>query len=332
MRIPPFFLETISFVCEQSSAKGYDARNIAGGTAFFVSVPNDSDSGASWIYVVTARHCIEELPASSVYLRVPTVTGASKFGYIDLRTNKDDWFRHDSADVAIIPFIINAAINYRFKAIPLSAFISSDYQFIPPSGTFGPRFQFHQGTYTSSTSLPIEVGDDLFFPGLFVQSAGNERMLPVARFGSIARMPTEEQVFLETRSRGDIGLKAYLVECHSWGGFSGSPVFWTYLFNEADSQGNIVRGNVNCTALLGLIAGHFNIEAPTSNKVTQEQLVTKINSGLAIVTPAENIVELLMRDDVVQDRKQRAAAEKQPSATADLAEDTVSAEQTTKKE
>jgi len=156
-------------------------------------------------------------------------------------------------------------------------------------------------------------------------------MLPVARFGSIARMPTEEHVFLETRSRGDIGLKAYLAECHSWGGFSGSPVFWTYLFNEADTQGNIVHGIVNCTALLGLIAGHFNIEAPTSNRVTQEQLVTKINSGLAIVTPAENIVELLTRDDVVEDKKQRSAAEKQPSATANLAEDTVSAEQTKKK-
>jgi len=61
-----------------------------------------------------------------VYLRVPTATGASKFGYMDLRTNKDDWFCHDSADVAIIPFIINADINYQFKAIPLSAFIGSD--------------------------------------------------------------------------------------------------------------------------------------------------------------------------------------------------------------
>jgi hypothetical protein len=133
-------------------------------------------------------------------------------------------------------------------------------------------------------------------------------MLPVARFGNIARLPTDEHVFIDTRSRGLIKLRAYLAECHSWGGFSGSPVFWTYLFNEADSQGNLVRGNVYCTALLGLIAGHFNVEAPTSNKITQEELVTEVNSGMAIVTPTDNIMELLMRDDVKEERERQCRA------------------------
>jgi len=75
MRFPSFFLETVAFVCTESAANGSNGPNIAGGTGFFVSVPE-----ASWPYVVTARHCIEEIPASSIYLRIPTVGGASQCG------------------------------------------------------------------------------------------------------------------------------------------------------------------------------------------------------------------------------------------------------------
>jgi hypothetical protein len=86
-----------------------------------------------------------------------------------LLTHKDAWFRHDNADVALIPLVLGESqVEYRFKAIALSAFIGSDYQFSPPPGTFGPQFQFHQGANTSPTAFPVEVGDDLFFPGLFV--------------------------------------------------------------------------------------------------------------------------------------------------------------------
>src|SRR5215469_16453988 len=122
MRIPPFFLETVAFVCVESAAKGINEPNIAGGTAFFVTVPDEVAEGC--LYVVTARHCVEEIAARTVYLRIPTITGASQFGYSDLLTNKDDWFRHDDADVALIPLDLREAqVDYRFKAIPRDAFV-----------------------------------------------------------------------------------------------------------------------------------------------------------------------------------------------------------------
>ncbi len=52
-----------------------------------------------WLYVVTARHCIEEVPTDTIYVRINTTEG-----FVDKRTTKNDWYRHDSADVAAILF------------------------------------------------------------------------------------------------------------------------------------------------------------------------------------------------------------------------------------
>ncbi len=328
MRIPPYFLDTVGFLCEEHKSKG---RNIAGGTAFFVSVKDETLPSREWTYVVTARHCIEDQPHQDIFLRVPTETGGSRFGYKDLHTRKNDWHCHDNADVAAIVLVVSeeteAAI--RFKSIPTEVFIDRDYRFTTPRGLMDsePQPEFRDGPSSSST-VPIQVGDDLFFPGLFIQSAGKEQMLPVARFGNIARMPTDELVFLESRARGRVGVRAYLTECHSWGGYSGSPVFWTCTFNQADKRGDVVRGNVVCTSLLGVVSGHFNLETLTKNRSTREKFVTKVNSGIAIVTPAENILELLMREDVMEDRKQRARIDREPAATADFVDGKTSKQKT----
>ena len=62
-------------------------------------------------------------------------------------------------------------------------------------------------------------------------------------------------------------------------------------------------------ALLGLVSGHWDIDqkAKTTGDIFGE-IRTAINSGIAAVTPAEAIRELLMDDeDVLEDRKQRAS-------------------------
>jgi hypothetical protein len=56
--------------------------------------------------------------------------------------------------------------------------------------------------------------------------------------------------------------------------------------------------------LLGLVSGHFDIkqQAQTTEEISGS-ITTAINSGIAIVTPAEAVHELLWRDDVVEDRQ-----------------------------
>lgn len=58
------------------------------------------------------------------------------------------------------------------------------------------------------------------------------------------------------------------------------------------------------TGLLGLVTAHFDIEqkAHGTGEIPAE-IWTAINSGIAAVTPASNIIDLLEREDVVDERK-----------------------------
>src|SRR5262249_32247530 len=146
----------------------------------------------------------------------------------EFETKKEEWFTHDSADVAILRSPIDRH-QYPIEQIPMDVVIDRDYRFdvAKLNGRGNPvmeamlRFNFPDG-------IAVEVGDNIFSPGLFVQSAGKKKNLPILRVGNIARMPGDEMIVLETRSRGDVSLRAYLVETHSWGGFSGAPVFWHF--------------------------------------------------------------------------------------------------------
>jgi hypothetical protein len=134
-------------------------------------------------------------------------------------------------------------------------------------------------------------------------------------------MPTEK-IWVHSRLRNeDIEIDAYLAECRSMSGFSGSPVIWNYVLNvfgkiPSPTEGtlSVITDRIFFRSLLGLVSGHFDVDAQHVDKATSqliEDSVTKTNSGLAIVTPAENIRYLLMEDErVVKDRRERSIATK----------------------
>ena len=87
--------------------------------------------------------------------------------------------------------------------------------------------------------------------------------------GNISRMPGDELVMLRTKARGNVPIRAYLAESHSWGGHSGSPVFWHFTYNiSAPGPGGhsrmVARGFI--MALLGLVSGHFDIPISVKRK------------------------------------------------------------------
>jgi hypothetical protein len=324
VRIPPAFAECAAFLCDAKKSR-------PSGTAFFIEFEEPDRAS---VYLVTARHCLEATARPDIYVRVNTQAGVK-----DIHTSKDDWFKHDIADVAILPSPVDRK-RYPITEVPIDLAIDKQYRFDVAAldGRGNPileavlRLNFPEG-------IEVQTGDEVFSPGLFVQSAGKNRNLPVVRFGNIARMPGDEMVVLTTIARGDIPIRAYLVETHSWGGFSGSPIFWRYEYNMTipiiasrwmqapDSplilpqnapkpeRIDVMWGRGWAIALLGLVSGHYDIPIKAKN----EDIETALNAGIAIATPAENIRELLMRDDVTEDRKRRAAREKEPAATADYA-------------
>jgi hypothetical protein len=128
----------------------------------------------------------------------------------------------------------------------------------------------------------------------------------------------EEPVVFERPDGSTVNLLGYLTECHSWGGHSGGPVLWereALHFSQVKVPDGIPgpAGEVwvqtpgfKHAALLGLVSGHFDIAQKSKVRGDDALSVTlKINAGMAVVTPADAIRELLMREDVVTDREKR---------------------------
>lgn len=138
----------------------------------------------------------------------------------------------------------------------------------------------------------IGPGEDVFVVGLFRRHTGQLRNIPIIRVGNLVAMP-EEPVQTAT------GLQeAYLVELHSIGGLSGSPVF-VYL-------GGVRRhfpfgGELTLTQyagaihLLGLVHGHWNVGVKEELDAAHDALDKDehINMGIAIVVPIARLLEIL---------------------------------------
>jgi hypothetical protein len=165
----------------------------------------------------------------------------------------------------------------------------------------------------------IGIGEELFITGLFTGHTGKQRNLPIIRSGIIAAMPGEPL-------RDDSGdeYMAYLAEVRSLGGLSGSPVFAivtrarhrqigdrvgllhrrSYLSNTESSEsfGEMVDFTSK-VFLLGLVRGHweFGQTGPIQFGVDVRE---KINAGIAIVTPIQEVMKLLDREDLVKERRQ----------------------------
>jgi hypothetical protein len=202
VQIPPAFAECAAFLCEENKGGAKAA------TAFFVEL---GERTRHWVYLVTARHCLEESSGRDLCARVNNFPDAtSQVNTEDIHSNKDDWFIHDSADVGVIPSPIDRQ-GYAIQQVPISLCIDGRYRFdVAALDGRGNRVLELMLRQNYPDGIDVQVGDEIFSPGLFVQAAGRNRNLPVLRFGNIARMPGEEMVILGTRARGDIPIRAYL--------------------------------------------------------------------------------------------------------------------------
>lgn len=265
---------TFLFVDVIDKATGIPKR-IPVATAFFVGVPIDSEGSVN--YAVTARHVVDaSRPHGPLYVRVNKTSD----GFNDFHAPQDAWACHPSTDVATIRVGLPPE-QFDFRTIPLDMLATDDYVI----------------------RQRIGAGDDIFFVGLFSEYAGQERNQPIIRFGNISLMPYEKiAVTLDPGSDATTLVDAYLAEARSWGGHSGSPAFIYYPPDREPSR--IVVGG-NPPALLGLVHGHYEIKQDVafigdilgSGKVP-------LNAGIAVVIPAQKIIDTLMQEELVAERNQ----------------------------
>ena len=91
-----------------------------------------------------------------------------------------------------------------------------------------------------------------------------------------------------------------LLECQSFGGNSGSPVF--YQLNPLRKPGQISMGGP-IVFLAGIMTGSFLHGNQIQITDTVANLVSLQNVGIAAVTPADKLHEILFSEEMIKSRK-----------------------------
>lgn len=268
MQIPDEIRKSVVFI-------GYKETNapekiVFGGTAFFVEELDVKR--ASFTHLVTAKHNIMKIMEKGiddkVYLRCNFKNKPADNIPIDI----DKWVFHPSdlyADVAVFPLIpLSKEVDYR--AYPLTSAATTNWM----------------------EEEKVGIGDEVFLVGLFVFHKGTKKNIPIIRVGNIAAMP--EELVKKTA--------AYLIESRSLGGLSGSPVF-VHLGFTRYREGKVMMAREYVFRLLGLMHGHWDTD-DLDIDVFVEDDQGKINSGIAIVTPIDKIIETIKQPRLTELKKE----------------------------
>lgn len=239
------------------------------GTAFFWGI--EVVPGRFGCVVVTAMHVVvqgrEKADDGCIYLRVNTTRG----GFDLVKMRADAWVIPDQSEEAID---VAAAVWRYGRDVYDFKFTNKD----------------HAATLEVIAESLIGPGDEVFFPGLFVNHRGGKRNVPIVRIGNIASMPHEP-----VATKNLSAIEAYLVEARSVGGLSGSPVFVQLgiVRPTSDDPGAELTFAFGRRSwyLLGVMHGHW--DAPTEDLVVDDGVSREyVNMGIAVVTPVSKLLDL----------------------------------------
>lgn len=283
---PPQLLQCVCFLGYRDNES---IERVAGSAFWVCRHPVDEPlmlgERLTFAYLVTAAHVIDEIRKSSsdnrALVRVNTKEGGQEW----IETYVGCWKTHpdNAVDIAVMKF--------------------------------GPGKQFDhicwmEHTFVGSKDIVkyrIELADEVYFPGLFWPHTGKRRNIPIVRVGNIACLRGEKVA----TAFGDAD--AYLVEARSIGGLSGSPVFIDLFASRREPKKEKldelmktdreyllrIRQSPSSFRLLGVMHGHFRIpygdteSHPDSVKENEDEEREKLNMGIAIVIPAEKILEVI---------------------------------------
>jgi|ERR1017187_1280103 hypothetical protein len=263
MIVPDEIRKCVAFIGFQMADNSFRMA----GSAFFIG-RGEEGGNAKQVYLTTACHVIDGIKGKGivkVHIRMNHTAGNAVW----IETNIADWFSHPtdkSIDIAILPCRIPPEFDHR--VIPFSMCATEE----------------------KIKTNEVGLGDEVFVTGLFRHHHGNRRNVPIVRIGNIACLVEEK---ISTNNYGEID--AYLIECRSIGGLSGSPVFLNLGFVR-HIQGQIKYAQGGAILLLfGLIHGHYDSKVNIVDEVHQDDLLTpeRVNTGIAIVVPFQRIEEVI---------------------------------------
>jgi hypothetical protein len=242
------------------------------GTGFLVRVDVESKDDAYVIYLVTAKHVLHDgnenfLPTIAIRLNKRDGSAA----YVEMPTERIKIYTHSDADVDIGLFPLSPSpMLYDFKVIPENIIANKE----------------------TLKDLKIREVDDVFFSGLFESHMGQKKNQPIFRFGKVALISDEKIEWPETK--GVKFLDLFLMEFFSFGGNSGSPVFF-----QPSSESNIAKNNNQSPLiyLAGLVRGSVKVK-----EVFLPDTYLSQNTGIAAVIPSYKLYEILHYEEVKANR------------------------------
>jgi hypothetical protein len=271
LRVPAIVLRSIGFVAEVCGPDFAIAESSFVGTAFLVSVPAKTVSTYRHCYIITAKHVLTEKPNTKFVVLVNQKGGGLR--PLDLFR----WYEHPDPTVDVV----------------VGTFV---YETSTEVSTFG-----LEDAFDDANREPIGVGDEVFFPGLFVEAVGTKQIVPIVRHGNVAMLPNEELQIKGTFAH------VYLVEARSMAGISGSPVYVRETIELRAKRDNgkdvLVRGSGEMK-LLGLMQGHWDISESELNEPRFRNDPRGVNLGIAIVIPASKILEAIDQPELVKMREE----------------------------
>ncbi|MDP8983184.1 MAG: hypothetical protein M3O35_21625 [Acidobacteriota bacterium] len=277
LRVSPELLKCVGYLAEaiQLDSEAIDIDPF--GTGFFIAIPSAAHPNKSFCAFVTARHLIADHKNLKLCL---IVNGRSGQGIVVEIPENVIWWEHPSDKTADLVLMV---FDHQPKDFDIISMHIRDFL-----------------TAERMLKADIGVGDEVFFPGLFTKAPGNGRMTPIVRNGNIALIPSGE-IQVES-SFADV----YLVEAHSLGGMSGSPVFVRETVRIApytsDDTPSVAFG-IGRLYLMGLMHGHWDINEADINKPSfVHDRPRGVNMGIAVVVPASKILDIVNRPELVASR------------------------------
>lgn len=272
--IPPEVKSVVTFIF----IEGKNKKLIPNGTGFFVGVKNPSYQKKYNVYMVTAKHVLYKPKTTEfldkVYIRINKREGGSEVGLVPIKSEGKDRniFTHEdtAVDIAVIPLLPD---QEKF-----------DFKFLPDEMVT---------TKADYYKLKIREGSDVFFTGLFAPFTGTEKNYPVVRFGRVA-LVSDEKIPWDGRL-----MDLYLIEAGSYGGNSGSPVFF-YLGSDREPGGLVVGAPI--LKLAGVMQGTFLDAQEIKAVETKKVPISTSSMGIAAVVPSYKLQEILFGEELLKVR------------------------------
>ncbi len=237
------------------------------GTGFIVAVPaGETEAEGDYALVVTASHVVRSSTATFVTVR------AHGGEIVDLTVA--DWIFHPTEDIAVASVNADPA-KYDIVAVPEKIFVDK------------------------SEHKPV-LGEDLYFVGLLGQiETMGQANTPMVRTGTLGALYQQDVPMIEPPNTRR-ALQGHLIDCRSFGGFSGSPCFMHLMRSTGETKNFGLRYPETYSVLLGMVGGHFDHRTSVLLPDASGKLSIPTSAGVGVVYPAEIIretLELAMSED-----------------------------------